>query len=427
MRQRVAAGAGKDSPNVPLFARDLPHRPYAAATTGVRLSRSAHGEERTEGAGSAPPTPGALPLPGAKERRDSEHHRVISRGAKGALLWAGGPGVRETFHRSGPRHQRGTRVSVGSAAYGPGMAPKRPNPKKDKSARRRRPQRPMPGTFTAGVLDPNYRARVDKLSMQATSAPPEALIPVLLATTWAGVQVGQTANHCVDACRTLGFALAQLGIRTELRAAELIIRNNRTGQMSERAPRIPSWQGNELTGHCILTLPEQDRFIDATIEQFHEVAALKLGPAVGRAGAFLDPDTGAVHAPRATAARPVAGSVLALQRGNLVLAYTLSPDHANDIITSHPVVTATTEGHRRAGINLVSLVLGHLRGRGLDEVVRRAPFPRLHTLLDAIADSPVVDDNGEVRFTITRDGQQRDLLLDELPLPADAPPEAPVS
>jgi hypothetical protein len=316
--------------------------------------------------------------------------------------------------------------SVGSTAYGPGMAPKRPNPKKDKSARRRRPQRPEPGTFTAGFLDPAHRARVDKLSMQATSAPPEAIIPVLLATTWAGVQVGQTANHCVDACRTLGFALAQLGIRTELRAVELIIRNNRTGQMTERAPLIPSWQGNELTGHCILTLPEQDRFIDATIEQFHEVGALKLGPAVGRTGMLLDPATGAVHPRRAAPVRVPAGSPIALIRGDLMLAYTLSPDHVNNIITSHPAVTDTTEGHRRAGINLVSLVLGQLRGGGLHDVIRQAPFPRLHTLLDAIADSPMVNDSGDVRFTITRDGQRRVLMLDELPLPADAPPEAPV-
>lgn len=317
-------------------------------------------------------------------------------------------------------------VSVGSAAYSPGMAPKRPNPKKDKTARRRRPQRTDPGRFTAGFLDSTHSARLDRLSVQATSAPPEAIIPVLLATTWAGVQVGQTANHCVDACRTLGFALAQLGIRTELRAAELIIHNNRTGQMTRRAPQIPSWQGSELTGHCILTLPEQDRFIDATIEQFREVGALKLGPAVGRAGALIDPSTGAVHAPRPTAARPAEGSIIALQRGDLLLTYTLSPDHANDVITSHPTVTATVQEHRRAGINLVSLLLGHGRGRMLDEVIRQAPFPRLHTLLDAIADSPIVNDDGDLRFTVVQDGQRRDLLLDEIPLPADAPPVAPV-
>lgn len=306
------------------------------------------------------------------------------------------------------------------------MSPKRPNPKKDKSARRRRASRPTPGTFTAGFLDPAHQARLDKLSMQASSAPPEAMIPVLLATTWAGIQVGQSANHCVDACRTLAFALAQLGIRTELRAVELIIHDDRTGQMTRRAKQIPSWDGNELDGHCILTLPDQDRFIDATIEQFREVGALKLGPAVGRSGGFITPDTGTFHAPRAAAARLTAGSQLALTRGHLLLAYTLSPDHANEIITAHPTIQATTDKHRRAGINLVSLLLGNLRGRGLDDVIRQAPFPRMHTLMDAIAESPVVNDNGDVRFTTTLDGQHRDLLLDELPLPAGTPPEASV-
>lgn len=56
--------------------------------------------------------------------------------------------------------------------------------------------------------------------------------------------------------------------------------------------------------------------------------------------------------------------------------------------------------------------------------MRAAPFPRL-TLLDTIGDSPMVNEAGDVRFTITHDGQRHDLRLDELPFPAATRPEAP--
>ena len=44
----------------------------------------------------------------------------------------------------------------------------------------------------------------------------------------------------------------------------------------------PSWECNVLDRHCILYLPDEQRVIDATIEQFRKIARLKHGPLVGR-------------------------------------------------------------------------------------------------------------------------------------------------
>ena len=304
------------------------------------------------------------------------------------------------------------------------MPPKRPNPKKDKSARRRRPG--SPGTFSTGIVDPDGYDRRERMTVQATDAPPESAISVLVTNLWVGSQIGDAANHCVDACRTIGFALAQFGIRTELRAAEVVMRDSRTGMLRRVAPRIPSWKGNLLDGHCILTLPDEGRHIDATIEQFPGISHLRLGPAVGRSGGYLTPD-GRMVAVGSTTSRIPPGAQLAIQRGPYMMLYTLADEPANQIITSSEHVRPHAELHRRAGINLASLTLAGLRSPNLNRLARQTSYRRLHALLDALGDSPHTSDSGDVRFTFTEDGGgSRALLLDEIALPPGTPPEAPV-
>lgn len=298
------------------------------------------------------------------------------------------------------------------------MAVKRPNPKKDKSARRPRP--PRPGTFTAGFLDPSHRNRLNQITLQADGeAPPEAFVPVLLTTTWAGAQIGMRANHCVDACRTLGYALGELGIPTELRAAEVIIRNEKTGRTVECAPLSPRWNGKELDGHCVLTLPDQGRYIDATLEQFPGLAELRGGPAVGRCGGFLDPRTGEFAAGHSAVRIPEGGNI-ALMRGPLMVLYTLSSDADTSAIVAHPHVQVGEPLFRRAAMNLISIVLGYVRETShLPAALRDTPYPRLHAFMDAIGDAPLSrKDNGDALFTI--DG--RAMKLDEIPLAAGTVP-----
>ncbi|MDL4818677.1 hypothetical protein [Actinomadura opuntiae] len=163
---------------------------------------------------------------------------------------------------------------------------------------------------------------------------------VLLTVTWADAQSGQSAHHCVDSCRTLGYALGHLGVATELRAAGVVMHHQRTGMTTSCAPVMPSWRNrNELDGHCLLTIPDQGRYIDATIEQFPGMSQLRAGPAVGRFGALPDPTTGEISDVGDLMGRPPAGTSIALPRGDRVLVYTLSPDAGSKVITEHPTVT----------------------------------------------------------------------------------------
>lgn len=81
------------------------------------------------------------------------------------------------------------------------------------------------------------------------------------------------------------------------------------------------------------------------------------------------------------------------------------------------------EAHRRAGINLARLALHALRAPGIVERVRQAPFPGIHTLLDAVGDAPIEpDDVGDVRVTLPDGaGGTVRLRLDEVPLPTATP------
>jgi hypothetical protein len=298
---------------------------------------------------------------------------------------------------------------------------KRPNPKKNMAARRRRPDRFEPGRFTAGLLDPATARRVSAYTN--SQAPPEAIIPVVTSVLWTGIMQGQPANVCVDACLTIGHALGQFGIRTALRAADLGIRDARDGQTILHGHPAPHWDGKMLVGHCILTLPDQDRFIDATVEQFPQVRALRLGPIAGRSGGAISPHTGRLTTQTAGLGRLPAGSHLAVQRENLVLLYVLAEDEYNRVILDNPIVQGSLPDHRRTGINLASLVVSCLRSPDPEHPARQAAYPRLHALLDAIGDAEIThDENHDCRFLIN--GSDSGPRLDELPLPAGTPPPA---
>ncbi|RJL20178.1 hypothetical protein D5H75_39715 [Bailinhaonella thermotolerans] len=268
------------------------------------------------------------------------------------------------------------------------------------------------------MLDPSNAGLAQ---FSAGDTPPEAVMPVFLAMTWAGSQSGQRANRCVDACRTLGYALGEIGVVTELRATEVIVHDRRTGAMTRCAPEMPTWRDveplPELNGHCILTLPEQGRWIDATIEQFPGVRG---GPAVGRCGGIVDPRTGAVMAGDALGPRLPQGAHVAIGRGHLMLLYTLSPDEASARITGHHMIRHTAEEHRRTGLNLLSVVLARAgESAHLAALLRTTPHPRLHALLDALAGTSLRRAaNGDALFDL---GDGHAVRLDEFDLPADTP------
>jgi GNAT superfamily N-acetyltransferase len=181
-------------------------------------------------------------------------------------------------------------------------------------------------------------------------------------------------------------------------------------------------EGNVLSGQCIVCLPDDHRFIDATVEQYRRVAHLHFGVVVGLVAESAGGD--AEHRAAIGSGRMPAGARMVVQRQNLTLDYLLADDAATEVILSHPSVRNNVEAHRRAGINLASLSLEGLRRSGSADRAHAAPYPRLHALLNAIGDAPVeVDEAGDWYFRLAGDdGTVRRLRLDEIPLPETTPP-----
>ncbi|OEJ28914.1 hypothetical protein AS594_35325 [Streptomyces agglomeratus] len=68
---------------------------------------------------------------------------------------------------------------------------------------------------------------------------------------------------------------------------------------------------------------------------------------------------------------------MVLQRGDLVLTYTVAGPEALASIVEHPEVVAHADSHRRTGVNVASFTLAALRGEGVRGWAMQAPYPRL--------------------------------------------------
>ena len=88
-------------------------------------------------------------------------------------------------------------------------------------------------------------------------------------------------------------------------------------------------------------LPDSERFVDATVEQFEEVREIGMGPMVGKVALSThDMQDGSLMEP---------GAQVVLQRGDLVLTYTVVDPEALASIIEHPEAVAHTDGHRSTG------------------------------------------------------------------------------
>jgi hypothetical protein len=270
-------------------------------------------------------------------------------------------------------------------------------------------------SLTGPRLDPQIRAAAASAPTITRAHVPTAIGKLVAAVPGLDAMIredlGIPPNVCVEACRWLHYAYAQLGIRSVLSAAGLVV-SGPTGKAILKAPVSPSWTGAVLDGHTILCLPEVRRFVDATVEQYPEVARYRIGPVSGLALGQLG---GAVRS-----APFVPGDQLIVQRKDLTLVYTLGDPAATREIMGHRAVQDRTEVHRRAGINLATLALDFVR-RQPD--LRQAEIPRLQALLTAAGDYPVRrdPDTGDWFFDLP----DRQLRLDELPLPPGIPGPAP--
>lgn len=245
-------------------------------------------------------------------------------------------------------------------------------------------------------------------------AQPDQLVELVLPYLWVAVADGRApANICVDACMTLRNAYGQLGIRAELLPVDLTIQN-KDGSGTRYGSLTPRWTGTTWNGHCVLVLPDSERFVDATVEQFEEVREIGMGPMVGKVAL-------STHAIQdGTLMEP--GAQVVLQRGDLVLTYTVAEPEALASIVQHPQAVAHADGHRRTGVNVASFTLAALRGEGVRGRAMQAPHPRLRALLRAVGGAPYeADEAGDVRFRLPDHNGERWLRLDEIPLAPNVP------
>ncbi|MET7636620.1 hypothetical protein [Streptomyces sp. NPDC005078] len=259
------------------------------------------------------------------------------------------------------------------------------------------------------------RGSLDHTARMLEHAKPDQLVELVLPYLWVALADGRVpANICVDACMTLRNAYGQLGVRAELLPVDLAIRNQ-DGGGTRYGSLTPSWTGTSWNGHCVLVLPDSERFVDATVEQFDEVREIGMGPMVGKVALSAHgTQDGVLMTP---------GAQVVLQRGDLVLTYTVAGPKALASIVEHPEAVAHAGGHQRTGVNVASYTLAALRGEGVRGRAMRAPHPRLRALLRAVGDAPFeADEAGDVRFLLPDLGGQGPWLrLDEIPLPPTVP------
>jgi hypothetical protein len=136
------------------------------------------------------------------------------------------------------------------------------------------------------------------------------------------------------------------------------------------------------------------------------------GPMIGKV-ALATHDDGSMMEP---------GAQVMLQRGDLVLTYTIAGPEVVASIVEHPEALAHADGHHRTGVNVASFALVALRGEGVRGGAMQA-YPRLRGLLRAIGDAPYeADEAGDVRFRLAdQTGREQWLRLDEIPLSPTVP------
>jgi len=181
--------------------------------------------------------------------------------------------------------------------------------------------------------------------------------------------------------------------------------------------QMPSWDGTELDGRCILWLPDSGRIVDPTVVQFQEVARMRpLGPVVGSVAAIVGQGQDVTTI---TAGKTLpSGTQFPLRRRSSTLLYTTASEAADHVVTGNPWMLQRLPGHQRAGRNLAAWALEALRRPAVIGRARTVPHPRVIALLDAVGDAPCeIDGAGDCYFLLRGGGQDRRLMIDQIPLP----------
>jgi hypothetical protein len=269
------------------------------------------------------------------------------------------------------------------------MSPKRRNPKKDKAARRRRPD--MPGLRRAQL-------RLDDVLDLLSGAPPGALPLIALPMVWLWnmSEDGHAAAHCVDGCLVLHNALAEYGLESEIQAVGVAITGDGPPGSYGQAPRYST--DGSFKGHTILLVPAAARFIDPTIQQFPEIpqSARNTLPLMAQlpAGTQLGED------------------VFVIPRRDHTVAYLPLPAEQRRA-WQDPRIDAHAAEYREAGANLAANVFDIMRHEALRDRLQQSPYPRLRTLLNALDGTKGVAGDGRgYRFADPATGALASLSAD---------------
>ncbi|MEU4229577.1 hypothetical protein AB0F17_35215 [Nonomuraea sp. NPDC026600] len=253
---------------------------------------------------------------------------------------------------------------------------RRRNPKKDKSARRRRPTRhPSAGN--------QARISVETVSQLMLAASPDALPLVGVAGVWLWnlAQDAPSAAYCVAGCLTLHYALAEYGISSRIEAVILEVEGSDSHTLY--GGDGPCWNSDgTFNGHTVLVVPEAGRFLDATLQQYAEV------PNTERAGLLMG------RLPEGVA---FGAAVLPLDRGDHLVVYHPVPEEQRNAWRG-PGAVAHDAKFRQAGANLAANVLDMLRLEHLRDKTLASPYPRLHRLVEALEGAESVADGHGYRF-----------------------------
>lgn len=204
-----------------------------------------------------------------------------------------------------------------------------------------------------------------------------AMLPALIFLDHVAYR-GAPGNVCLRAAHELRVVYIALGVPVEIKPVRLEVHGPRGGTAyGTDEPHFTNT--GDFVGHCVLRFPTLDRFLDATVGQFPDVARRSGSPMLGRtvyAAQGTDPRSGPWPA----------GARFSTVRGDLELRYiALDPGYDQVLLDG----AAASEEFRRAtlhnGLNLLAQTITMLSTFDVAaRKLRSANVPHLPVLLDAV-------------------------------------------
>jgi hypothetical protein len=244
----------------------------------------------------------------------------------------------------------------------------------------------------------------------ADRASAESLVSLLVPMLWHAGADGRPGNICVSAAEVVRHAYGFLGIAAQTLPIGLVI--ERAGAPNIRyGPPDPHWEGDDVfVGHCIVWLPNEQRFADLTAEQFPELA--RRGPVIGRA--VIASGSGAGE----FAGSLPPGSDIQVRRSNVTLHYTAVGPEYTTVIADHTQNQRHQPAYRRGGANLAAHTLSVLRIPEVVDRARRTPHRRVRDLLAVIGDADYDTTDDDWGFVLPDStGVLRTQPVYQIPLP----------